>query len=213
MLLDELSNLDFGWPLVGRFDGWEMGRTAVRVVGGFPLLRGFAADGVAICDDVNSRGSASRPTTELVQFGFLKLQDDRPGERRDCLPHPKGDPAARTSCRILGPRSSRKESDHWVSQTATGKLFAFGVLVATIVASAVIYQVLSNDVRDHLARVCHAQGDGAHQRLSFPRGHRAGPPLRGDGLPARGGARLRPLSRRPRHWPASRCGSRRGSSA
>ena len=49
VLLDELSNLDFGWPLVGRFDGWEMGRTAVRVVGGFPLLRGFAADGVAIC--------------------------------------------------------------------------------------------------------------------------------------------------------------------
>jgi putative ABC transport system permease protein len=43
----------------------------------------------------------------------------------------------------------RKESDHWVGQTATGKLFAFGVLVATIVASAVIYQVLSNDVRDH----------------------------------------------------------------
>jgi len=45
----------------------------------------------------------------------------------------------------------RRESEHWVGQTATGKLFAFGVLVATIVASAVIYQVLSNDVRDHLA--------------------------------------------------------------
>ncbi len=30
-------------------------------------------------------------------------------------------------------------------------MFAFGVLIATIVASAVIYQVLSNDVRDHLA--------------------------------------------------------------
>ena len=45
----------------------------------------------------------------------------------------------------------RRETDHWVGQTATGKLFAFGVLVATIVASAVIYQVLSNDVRDHLA--------------------------------------------------------------
>ena len=38
-----------------------------------------------------------------------------------------------------------------MGQTATGKLFAFGVLIATIVASAVVYQVLSNDVRDHLA--------------------------------------------------------------
>ena len=61
VLLDELSNLDFGWPLVGRHDEWEMGRSAVQIVGGFSLLRGFAADGVAICSDVNLRGCASDP--------------------------------------------------------------------------------------------------------------------------------------------------------
>lgn len=150
LLLDELSNLDFGWPLVGRFEGWELGRTAVRIVGGFPLLRGFAADGVVICNDLNFARLCERPTTEIVQFGFLKLRDRDGldvGEacRRlrevlppDVVPYPRAE--------IL-----RREKDHWVSQTATGKLFAFGVLVATIVASAVIYQVLSNDVRDHLA--------------------------------------------------------------
>ena len=53
LLLDELSNLDFGWPLVGRFDDWEMGESSVKVVGGFPMLRGFAADGAAICSDDN----------------------------------------------------------------------------------------------------------------------------------------------------------------
>ncbi len=125
-----------------------MGQTAVRVVGGFPLLRGFAADGVAICDDVNYAALCGRPTTEVVQFGFLKLKETGPASvettcrtLREILP-PDVVPYARAE--IL-----RKESDHWVSQTATGKLFAFGVLVATIVASAVIYQVLSNDVRDH----------------------------------------------------------------
>jgi putative ABC transport system permease protein len=150
VLLDELSNLDFGWPLVGRFDGWEMGRTAVRVVGGFPLLRGFAADGVAICSDVNFARLCERPSTEQVQFGFLKLtRDDAPTVEAACralrgtLP-PDVVPYSRAE--IL-----RRESEHWVGQTATGKLFAFGVLVAMIVASAVIYQVLSNDVRDHLA--------------------------------------------------------------
>jgi putative ABC transport system permease protein len=150
VLLDELSNLDFGWPLVGHFDGWEMGRTAVRVVGGFPLLRGFAADGVAICSDVNFARLCERPSTEQVQFGFLKLaRDDAPTVEAACralrraLP-PDVVPYSRAE--IL-----RRESDHWVGQTATGKLFAFGVLVAMIVASAVIYQVLSNDVRDHLA--------------------------------------------------------------
>jgi len=43
-----------------------------------------------------------------------------------------------------------REIDHWVNQTSTGQLFAFGVLVAMIVATVVVYQVLSNDVREHL---------------------------------------------------------------
>ena len=43
-----------------------------------------------------------------------------------------------------------REVDHWVNQTSTGQLFAFGVLIAMIVAVVVVYQVLSNDVREHL---------------------------------------------------------------
>jgi putative ABC transport system permease protein len=150
VLLDELSNLDFGWPLVGRYHEWELGRTAVKVVGGFPLLRGFAADGVAISSDVNFARLGERPGTELVQIGLLKLHrrdaatiDATCRALRDILP-PDVTPFARAE--VL-----RRESDHWVRQTSTGKLFAFGVLVAMIVAAAVVYQVLSNDVRDHLA--------------------------------------------------------------
>jgi putative ABC transport system permease protein len=149
LLLDELSNLDFGWPLVGRFDDWEMGESAVRVVGGFPMLRGFAADGAAICSDDNFVRLCGRPSMEPVQFGFLTLRRPDPATveatcraLREVLP-PDVVPYSRDE--IL-----RRESDHWVSQTATGKLFAFGVLIATIVASVVVYQVLSNDVRDHL---------------------------------------------------------------
>jgi putative ABC transport system permease protein len=52
-----------------------------------------------------------------------------------------------------------------VSQTSTGKLFAFGVLVATVVASAVIYQVLSNDVRDHLAEYATLKAMGHSNRF------------------------------------------------
>jgi putative ABC transport system permease protein len=43
-----------------------------------------------------------------------------------------------------------REVDHWVNQTSTGKLFAVGVLVAMVVAAVVVYQVLSNDVREHM---------------------------------------------------------------
>lgn len=43
-----------------------------------------------------------------------------------------------------------REQDYWVDQTATGKIFSYGVLVTILVAAVVIYQVLANDIRDHL---------------------------------------------------------------
>ena len=149
LILDELSNLDFGWPLVGRFDDWEMGESAVRIVGGFPMLRGFAADGAVICSADNFVRLCGRPSAEPIQFGFLKLRQTDPAtveaacRKLDEILPP--DVVAYSRQEIL-----RRESDHWVNQTSTGQLFAFGVLIATIVASAVVYQVLSNDVRDHL---------------------------------------------------------------
>jgi putative ABC transport system permease protein len=149
VILNEQSNLDFGWPLVGRFEGWELGRSAVTIVGGFPMLRGFAADGAVICSDDNFVRLCDQQSLEQVQFGLLKLRRrDPPSIAATCqalrslLPP---DVSAYSRVEIL-----EKESDHWVGQTATGKLFAFGVLVAMIVAAAVVYQVLSNDVRDHL---------------------------------------------------------------
>src|SRR5262249_31374102 len=42
------------------------------------------------------------------------------------------------------------EEDYWVRQTATGKIFAYGVVVTILVAAVVIYQVLANDIRDHI---------------------------------------------------------------
>jgi len=150
VLLNEQSNLDFGWPLVGHVDDWELGGSAVRVVGGFPMLRGFAADGAVICSDDNFERLCGRPSPAPVQFGFLTLhRPDAATVAATCqalhaiLPP---DVVACSRSEVL-----RRETDHWVRQTATGKLFAFGVLIATIVASVVVYQVLSNDVRDHLA--------------------------------------------------------------
>jgi len=146
VLLNELSNPDFGWQVRDRYDDWELEDTAVRVVGGFPMLRGFAADSTVLCSDddfVRICGYESRETTN---FGLLKV---RPGtanetaERLNATLPP--DVRADTRETILA-----NEVDHWVNQTSTGQLFAIGVLVAMVVAAVVVYQVLSNDVREHL---------------------------------------------------------------
>jgi putative ABC transport system permease protein len=123
-----------------------MGKQAAYVVGGFPMLRGFAADSTAICSDHSFRSLCGLPSLDRVNFGFLKVKDGSTAATlsrlRSLLP-PDVEPFSREE--ILN-----REIDHWVNQTSTGQLFAFGVLVAMVVATVVVYQVLSNDVREHL---------------------------------------------------------------
>jgi putative ABC transport system permease protein len=146
VLMNELSHPDFGWSLLGRFDGWELNGKAVTIAGGFRMLRGFAADGMVLCSDLNFVQFCNYGSTETANFGLLKVRvgevDRAVRELRATLPP---DVQALSREEIL-----EREEDHWVNQTSTGKLFAFGVLVAMIVAAVVVYQVLSNDVREHL---------------------------------------------------------------
>jgi putative ABC transport system permease protein len=136
VLLNELSHPDFGWSLRDRFDGWELNGKAATVLGGFRMLRGFAADGMVICTDRNFVKFCDYGSTETINFGLLKV---RPGavdaavrELRTILPD---DVQA-----LSRPAIRAREEDHWVNQTSTGKLFAFGVLVAMVVATVVVYK-------------------------------------------------------------------------
>jgi len=146
ILLNEMSHPDFGWQDRDRYHDWELEDTAVEIVGGFPMLRGFAADSTVVCsadDFVRICGYGSRETTN---FGLLKVAPGSAGAvveaLRQALP---SDVRVDSREEVLA-----NEVDHWVNQTSTGQLFAIGVLVAMVVAAVVVYQVLSNDVREHL---------------------------------------------------------------
>jgi putative ABC transport system permease protein len=56
-----------------------------------------------------------------------------------------------------------------VRQTATGKIFSFGVLLTMVVAAVMVYQALSGDIRDHLPEYATLRamgyGDGALVRV------------------------------------------------
>jgi putative ABC transport system permease protein len=163
VLLNELSHIDFGWQLRDQFKDWELDRQAVTVVGGFPMLRGFAADSAVICSDQNFVKLCSYPSLDVVNFGFLKVRkgtvNETVGRLKTLLPP---DVKVLSRAEILA-----RETNHWVHQTSTGELFAFGVLVAMIVAAVVVYQVLSNDVREHLPEYATLKAMGySHLRLS-----------------------------------------------
>jgi putative ABC transport system permease protein len=146
VLLNERSHPDFGWWAWPAFDGWELGREAVEVVGGFPLQRGFGADGAVLLGDRNYLRLCAPPTARGVSLGLLRVRPGTAGEtvrRLSTLLPP--DTVALTRDALI-----HREQDFWVNQTSTGKIFAAGVLVAMAVAAVVVYQVLSNDVRSHL---------------------------------------------------------------
>jgi putative ABC transport system permease protein len=118
----------------------------VEVIGGFPLQRGFGADGAVLLSDLNFLRTCAPPTARGVSLGLLRV---RPGTA--------GDTVRRLNA-VLPPDTvaldraalNAREQRFWVDQTSTGKIFASGVIVAMAVAAVVVYQVLSNDVRSHL---------------------------------------------------------------
>jgi len=61
---------------------------------------------------------------------------------RDRLP---GDVEVLTRADVLG-----GEIRHWVWETSIGLIFQLGVVVAMVVGTAIVYQVLSSDVTNHL---------------------------------------------------------------
>jgi putative ABC transport system permease protein len=146
VLLNEQSHPDFGWWAWPAFGGWELGRSAIKVVGGFPIQRGFGADGAIVLSDVNFLRLCAPPMARGVSLGLLRVRPGTAGEtvRRlnEVLPP--------DAVAVMRDTLERREQDFWVNQTSTGRIFASGVLVAMAVAAVVVYQVLSNDVRSHL---------------------------------------------------------------
>lgn len=145
-LMNQWSNPDFGWNERDRFDGWELGGRSVEVVGPFTLRRSFGADAAVLSSDRNFARSLQIAGAAPVNLGLIKV---RPGKTADAiqglrqiLPHDVV-PMTRKELYAI-------EQDYWVRQTATGKIFSFGVFVTMVVAAVVVYQVLSNDVRAHL---------------------------------------------------------------
>jgi putative ABC transport system permease protein len=147
ILMNAWSSLDFGWESRHEFSGWELNGRAVEVVGSFTLQRSFGADASVLCSDETFARAQHLPGVGQVNFGLLMIEPAAVGavvpqlNRR--LP-PDVRAWSRADLEAL-------EEDYWVRQTATGKIFSYGVLVTVLVAAVVIYQVLSNDIRDHIA--------------------------------------------------------------
>lgn len=147
VLLNRLSNPDFGAGRIAQFDGWELGRHRVQVIGTFALPHSFGADATVL----GSRRTFLETRfpngdDDRVHFGLIKV---RPGTVEATIEELR----ARLPSDVVPQHRSElyaREAHYWVRQTATGLIFSFGVGVTLLVAAVVVYQVLSNDVRNRL---------------------------------------------------------------
>lgn len=153
VLVDQKSRWEFG-PRDGRRFGdvdigveSELGKRNVRIVEHFALGTGFVADGAALTSVRGLQRIRPGQAPAAVSLGLVKL---RPGADADAVVAalraslPK-DVEVLSRADVLG-----GEVRHWVSETSIGLIFQLGVAVALVVGTAIVYQVLSSDVTNHL---------------------------------------------------------------
>lgn len=159
VLLNERSNPEYGWPNRNRFHDWELNLTAVEVIGGFFMLRGFGSDGSLICGDRDFGEILGRDVDDRVNLGLVKVV---PGTVQSTIKSLKK--LLPNDVWILSREEMiRMESAYWVELTSTGTIFSIGVLVSLLVATIVIHQIVGADVRRRLAEYAtlRACGHGA----------------------------------------------------
>jgi putative ABC transport system permease protein len=57
-----------------------------------------------------------------------------------------------------------KEAEYWVQQTAVGRFFTLGVMVALLVGVIFVYQMMAADIRNHLAEYATMKAIGYRNR-------------------------------------------------
>jgi putative ABC transport system permease protein len=146
VLVDASSRPEFGRLESGR--RVEIQQRAVSIGGVYHLGSGFVGMGVAITSDLNfSRIFPEQGGISEINLGLLTLE---PGVDSDAV-------AARL--RAVLPEDTRvftrkeltdHEISHWVTNTSTGLIFGFGVIVAVIVGLVILNQTLSTQITRQL---------------------------------------------------------------
>jgi putative ABC transport system permease protein len=155
LLIDRQTRKDFGPKNKRRFGDedvaagveTEIGDKRVRIVGHFSLGAGFAANGAVVMNDRGFARVTAGYGAEDVSLGLIQLEHGADAQRvasglRRILPN---DVEVLTRDEVLS-----READYWVWQTSYGFIFQTGVVIALVVGTVIVYQVLSSDVANLL---------------------------------------------------------------
>jgi putative ABC transport system permease protein len=168
LLIDRKSRREFG-PADGRQFGdadlgvqTDVSGQQVRIAGHFALGFGFAGDGGILLNDAGFVRLVPGRTPNDISLGLLKLTTGADAgqvaaQLREVLP-PDVDVLTRQEALDY-------EIRRWVRETSVGTIFQLGVAVSLLVGMAIVYQVLSSDVADHMAEYATLKAMGYRDRF------------------------------------------------
>lgn len=167
VLFDSSSRPEFGpiadllthGPLSVEFSG-----VTARVGGTFQLGTSFANDGNLITSDANLKTWKSDRDPSLMDIGMIKLKagSDPQAVRKELQAILPNDVLVLTREELL-----EREETFWANSTPIGFVFRLGLLMGLIVGSVVVYQILYNDVSEHLAEYATLKAMGYTDRFLF----------------------------------------------
>jgi putative ABC transport system permease protein len=147
VLVDRATRPMFGPLTIGSHV--EINARDVEIVGRYDLGTGFTGLGAVATSDVNFIRIFPHRSLGRVNIGLIMLRpgadaDRTAGRLRDLLP-----PDAQILTRA---ELADFEITHWVAATATGLVFGFGAVIAVVVGTLILYQVLATQIRRQFAQ-------------------------------------------------------------
>lgn len=167
VLIDEMTSPEYGPRDRLRFGENDHGATSelggrtVRIVGHFPLGTGFSANGALLTSARSFADLFPQRPRRTVNLGLVVLEPGADVGRvaadlRRTLP---ADVEVLDRSQVL-----RQELRYWVDETSYGLIFKLGCLVAFLVGTSIVYQVLSSDVASLLPEYATLKAIGYHDR-------------------------------------------------
>jgi putative ABC transport system permease protein len=154
ILIDRTTRREFGPQNRKQFSDEDTGvvtevaNNQVQIVGNYELGAGLAADGAILLTDRGFTEVYAGWREGDVSFGLVRLKEGADpaavaAEIEAALPP---DVQVVTRDEVI-----RRELKRWISDTSIGTIFQLGVVVGVIVGVAIVYQVLSSDVANHIS--------------------------------------------------------------
>ncbi len=145
LLMNRFSRPEFGSREVGLKT--ELGGRNIEVIGFFSMTNSLRADGTVVMSDQNFIRLYNGRSFDDISLGLINIKDNVALTKviknlRQALPK---------DVEVLSrEQAGERDKNYWLTSTSIGIIFGTGAIMAFIVGTVIVYQVLYTDITEHL---------------------------------------------------------------